>query len=46
MKLLCLRFGAVPEEIGQRLRSASPAELELWAERVLTARSAGEVMGG
>jgi predicted transposase/invertase (TIGR01784 family) len=34
---LTLKFGALPEPLQQRLRSASEEELDTWAERVLSA---------
>jgi hypothetical protein len=42
-KLLTLRFGKLPADAEQRLRRASLAELERWAERVLTARNLAAV---
>jgi hypothetical protein len=38
-KLLTLRFGKLPADAEQRLRRGSLAELERWAERVLTAKN-------
>ncbi|WP_006786799.1 DUF4351 domain-containing protein [Thiorhodospira sibirica] len=35
-QLLC-RFGALPEELEQRLEQAEPEEIEYWAERILDA---------
>jgi len=44
LRQLGLRFGALPEEVAARVRSASPELLELWAERVLTAQSLEDVL--
>ena len=38
-KLLIRRFGALPEWVEARLAAAEPAQLEIWGERVLEARS-------
>lgn len=43
-RLLTLRFGELPQDAAARIRSASDAELVLWAERVLTALSLDEVL--
>jgi hypothetical protein len=43
-KLLTLRFGKLPADAEQRLERASLAELERWAERVLTAKSLAAVL--
>ena len=43
MKLLRLRFGDLPKEVGTRIAQASIAELDVWAERVLTAETLDEV---
>jgi flagellar biosynthesis/type III secretory pathway protein FliH len=43
-KLLTLRFGKLPADAEQRLKRASLAELERWAERVLTAKSLAAVL--
>jgi hypothetical protein len=42
-KLLTLRFGKLPADAQQRLEQAEQAKLELWAERVLTARNLAAV---
>ena len=39
LKQLRLRFGEVPTDITERVRSASVLDLDRWAERVLTAAS-------
>ena len=44
LRLLELRFGALPDAVRERVRGASAAELEAWAEAVLTAASLDEVM--
>ncbi|HEU4412187.1 MAG TPA: DUF4351 domain-containing protein [Polyangiaceae bacterium] len=46
LKQLALRFGPVPEGVEARVRSASEAELDRWAERVLTAASLDDVLAG
>ena len=46
LKQLRVRFGAVPEAAVARVNAAEPAELELWVERVITAPSLAEVLGG
>jgi predicted transposase YdaD len=38
-KLLNRRFGALPEWVKAKLAAAEPAQLEMWGERVLEARS-------
>jgi len=43
MKLLRLKFGELDPETVQRLSDASEAELDRWAERVLTASDLSEV---
>lgn len=45
IKLLSLRFGPLPEAAVQRIRSASAADLDALAERVLSARSLDEALG-
>ena len=44
LRLLDLRFGALPDAVRERVHGASAAELEAWAEAVLTADSLEEVM--
>ena len=44
LRQLELRFGALPEAVRERVHGASAAELEAWAEAVLTARSLDEVL--
>ena len=44
LRQLELRFGALPDAVRERVRGASAAELEAWAEAVLTADSLEEVM--
>lgn len=43
-KLLRRRFGALPEHVLARIRSADQAQLERWAERVLTAPTLDAVL--
>jgi hypothetical protein len=38
------RFGELPEEIELRLNNATLAQLEVWADRVLDARTLDEVL--
>jgi len=45
LKLLTLRFGPLPEVATQRVRTATIAELDAFAERVLSANSLDEVLG-
>jgi hypothetical protein len=42
-KLMALKFGALDLATAERLRSASTAELERWAEHLLTASSLEDV---
>ncbi len=44
LRLLELRFGALPDAARARVRSASAPELEAWAEAVLVASSLDEVL--
>ena len=46
LKQLTLRFGAPDDETVQRVNEASESELERWAERILTAGSAEDVLDG
>src|SRR5690606_27510036 len=39
LKLLQLKFGALPESAEEKVRRASLEELDRWAERVLSAQS-------
>jgi hypothetical protein len=43
MRLLHRRFGAVPEVIRVRVHAATSAELEAWAERVLSVSAIEEL---
>jgi hypothetical protein len=45
LKLLSLRFGPLPVEAIERIRSASIAELDTLAERVLSAKSLEDALG-
>jgi predicted transposase YdaD len=45
IRQLTLRFGELPVVLIERVRTGSLSELDTWAERVLTANSAGEVLG-
>jgi hypothetical protein len=42
-KQLSLKFGALPDDVLARLEDAEDEELDLWAERILTASSLDEV---
>ncbi len=44
LRQLALRFGDVPDAVGERVRRASASELEAWAEAVLVAASLDEVL--
>ncbi len=44
LRLLELRFGDVPDAVRERVRGASAAELEAWADAVLVAASLDEVL--
>jgi hypothetical protein len=46
VRQLTRRFGALPDHAAQRIEAAGRAELELWADRVLTATSLDEVLAG
>jgi len=43
MRLLTSRFGEVSPAIAQRLREATPEQVDAWAERILTAQSLEEM---
>jgi hypothetical protein len=43
LRQLALRFAPLPEQITERVRHATPAELEGWADRVITAATLDEV---
>jgi predicted transposase YdaD len=45
LKLLALRFGPLPEAAQTRVRSAQEAQLDIVAERVLTAHTLEEALG-
>jgi len=45
LKLLRLRFGEISEAVTARIRAAGSAQVERWAELVLTARTLEEVLG-
>lgn len=46
IKQLSMRFGPLPEAVGERLNSASIEELDAFAERILSASSLEEILGG
>jgi len=45
LELLRLKFGEIDETTVSRVRGGSEAELDRWAERVLTATSLAETLG-
>jgi hypothetical protein len=45
LKQLGARFGTLPEAAVCQVNAAEPAELETWAERVLTAPTLADVLG-
>ena len=45
LKLLSTRFGALPEAVVARVNAADPTQLEVWAERILSASSLVDVLG-
>jgi hypothetical protein len=45
LKQLRIRFGELPEAAVARVEAAEPDELEVWVERVLTAKDLHEVFG-
>jgi hypothetical protein len=46
LKQLKLKFGQLPETARLRIEQGSPADLDRWGERVLTAGSLSEVLEG
>ena len=46
LKLLQARFGALPDSALARVSAAGSAELDLWAERILTAPTLEDLLGG
>jgi len=44
LRLLKLKFGELPEASLQRIEGASQADLLLWSERVLTAKTLDDVL--
>ena len=44
LKLLRTRFGALPEAAAARIQAADAAQLDVWAERVLTASTLDDVL--
>jgi hypothetical protein len=45
LKLLSSRFGLLPEAVHARVRSADSAQIDIMADRMLTARTLEEVLG-
>jgi flagellar biosynthesis/type III secretory pathway protein FliH len=46
LRQLRARFGALPEPVMARIRAADEAQLDAWADRVLTAPTLGAVLDG
>ena len=44
LKLLTLRFGALPESVSSRVNGAATDVLDTWTERVLTAATLADVL--
>jgi hypothetical protein len=44
VKLLCSRFGALPETVAARIRAANSAQLDAWFDRALTAATLHDVL--
>jgi hypothetical protein len=45
VRQLTRKFGPLPESTEATIRAASPAQLEVWTDRVLVAASLDEVLG-
>lgn len=45
VRQLTRKFGPLPESTEAAIRAASPAQLEVWTDRVLVATSLDEVLG-
>jgi hypothetical protein len=45
LRLLGLRFGAVAPAVREKVLSATPERLDVWAERVITGCSLEEILG-
>ena len=45
LKLLGVRFGAIPSSIIAQVNAANGTQIDLWAERVLTAPTLADVLG-
>jgi predicted transposase/invertase (TIGR01784 family) len=46
LRQLRLRFGVVPEAVKQRILTAASDDLDIWADRIITAASVEEVVDG
>jgi hypothetical protein len=46
LRQLQARFGALPDSVLVRVKAAGSAELDLWADRILTAPTLEDVLGG
>jgi hypothetical protein len=44
LKLLSLRFGELPEAVVAQVNTSSPAQLDLWVERILSASTLADVL--
>jgi hypothetical protein len=45
LRQIRLKFDPLPPEVETRIEAASGAQIELWAERILTAQSLAELLG-
>lgn len=45
LKLLGIRFGALPSSVITQVNAAGGTQLDLWAERMLTATTLADVLG-
>ena len=43
VRQLSMRFGPLPDEVRARVQSATPPQLDIWVERVLTATTLDDV---
>lgn len=43
LRQVCARFGSVPADVEQRLRAAAPEQIDVYAERILTAASPADL---
>jgi len=45
LTLLGARFGELPDDVLRRVKTADVAQIELWAERLLSAPTLADVLG-